>query len=120
MADDLQSVDDASTTEEGPNQDNDDQISVSSSSEEDNGTAFPDTQVNLLQPIGGILQGVHETPADEEVIVYSQAVKKKVITVKASNKHNKDKGFVFSHTPILSFFPIIHWENNSPSYKHKK
>ena len=63
-------------------------IHISSSEDEDGGTAFPDTQVNLMQPIGNIRQNSDEPTADEEIIVYSQAVRtKKIVTVK-----NKRKG----------------------------
>ncbi|OQR70237.1 nuclear export mediator factor NEMF-like [Tropilaelaps mercedesae] len=65
------------------------EVAVSSSDDEDPETAFPDTQVQLIQPITR-LQRVVQDPDSEETIVYSQAVKKKPTVVKPSNR-KKDK-----------------------------
>ena len=64
------------------------EIDVSSSEDENDEAAFPDTQINLLQPIGNIRQDSSEPKGDEEIIVYSQAVKSKKIT---TVQHNKKK-----------------------------
>ncbi|XP_022701021.1 nuclear export mediator factor NEMF homolog [Varroa jacobsoni] len=91
LADDnLPVMDDVSVTDDIESHDQN-EIAVSSSEDEDEGSAFPDTQVQVLQPVapGKLLQSTQK-PENEEVVVYSQPVKKKTI-VKAANK-KKDKG----------------------------
>lgn len=85
-------MDDVSVTDDIESHDQN-EIAVSSSEDEDEGSAFPDTQVQVFQPVAPRkpLQSTQK-PENEEVVVYSQPVKKKTI-VKAANK-KKDKGCV--------------------------
>ncbi|XP_028966348.1 nuclear export mediator factor NEMF [Galendromus occidentalis] len=86
-ADETTAVEDNAIEPEGVDEQN--EIDVSTSEDEAGESAFPDTQINLINPIGNLRQNSLEPAADEEIIVYSQATKSKTTTVQVDRKKVK-------------------------------